>query len=129
MKPLLVLAAFVGALYVAPVNLASACGMRFEPEPSTELTLARAAKHEAAEETYPALRLYQRAMYDDRANLSVRIRAAVRAGRLHAKLGDTDAMNRAYALVVSLSAKVAVAALNQEPEPTRAIEPALTLFP
>ncbi len=117
MKTVFVLAAFVGALTVATVSPASACGMRFRPEPATELTLAQAAKHEAAEETHAALRLYERAMYDDRANLGLRIRAAVHSAQLRAKIGDAVASNTSYALAVQLAAKVALNALAQETEP------------
>lgn len=122
MKTAFVLAAFVGTLSVATVSPVSACGMRFRPQPATELTLAQAAKHEAAEETHQALRLYERAMNDDRANLPLRIRAAVRAAHLQAKAGETAAANASYALVIELAAKVAIEAL-QAPRPEVALSP------
>ncbi len=96
--------------------------MRFRPEPATELTLAQAAKHEAAEETHAALRLYERAMYDDRANLPLRIRAAVRSAQLRAKTGDIAMSNTSYALAVKLSAEVAWNTMaQQEPAPQAVI--------
>jgi len=107
MRTILILAAVVAAVSLTAARTASACGMPYNPEPVTEIQLAEAAELEKAEQPWAAIRIYERAMYDHRAETPIRVKAAFAAARLRAQTGDTDASNEAYAFAARLTAEAA----------------------
>ncbi|RMH41801.1 MAG: hypothetical protein D6689_10135 [Deltaproteobacteria bacterium] len=101
-------AAVTAALAAAAARPAAACGMPMRLEPADENLLAEAEALAEAEEYYAAIRLYDRAAYDDRADIRIRLRAAYRAARLRVEIDDPDGAARSYALAAHLAGIAAV---------------------
>ena len=112
LKTLLAVAALLGTMTFTGLRPADACGMRWEPEPADAMLLAEAAELERSEQTYAALRTYERAMNDHRAVKSVRVEAAMNVGRLRAAAGDVAEANQAYARAMRLGAEAALEAIK-----------------
>jgi len=113
-KTALVLTAFVGAMAFAAPRTADACGMRWEPEPANAMLLAEAAELEEAEQTFAALRTYERAMNDHRADSGIRAKAALSVARLRTQAGDVAESNQAYARAARFGAEAAIEAITGE---------------
>ncbi len=118
-------AAVLVMMAVAWAQPAAACGM-FMPRTiqadSSRMLLVRARNYERSSESRTALRLYERIMYDRRANKRRRSIAAYSAYRLRAGLGQNDRAAARLRLAVEINprnraAAATLARLERAPQP------------